>query len=205
MAHTRALEPFDLNRLGTRGTTVPVVPRLVTTDSGAGDFALAADGTLVYVDAPAGLTGTARRLVWVDRAGHEEPFAAPPRAYVYPQLSPDGTRVALDIRDQEQDLWTWDLRRSTLTRLTFEPGQDGNPVWTPDGQRIIFNSDRAGGQLNAWWQAADGTGAAERLTTSSNPQFPTAIAPDGTAVIFAEETPTMGRDLMRSHSMAAAA
>ena len=188
---------FDLNRLETRGTTVPVVPRLVTTDFGAGDFALAADGTLVYVDAPAGLPGTARRLVWVDRAGHEEPFAAPPRAYVYPQLSPDGTRVALDIRDQEQDPWTWDLRRSTLTRLTFEPGQDGNPVWTPDGQRIIFNSNRAGGVLNVWWQAADGTGAAERLTTSSNAQFTTAIAPDGTAVIFTEETPTMGRDLMR--------
>jgi serine/threonine-protein kinase len=189
--------PFDLNRLETRGTTVSVVPRLVTTNSGAGDFALAADGTLVYVDAPAGLTGTARRLVWVDRAGHEEPIAAPLRAYVYPQLSPDGTRVALDIRDQEQGLWTWDLRRSTLTRLTFEPGGDGNPVWTPDGQRIIFNSDRAGGPPNAWWQAADGTGAAERLTTSSNAQFPTAVAPDGTAVILAEETPTMGRDLMR--------
>ena len=188
---------FDLNRLETGGTTVPVVPRLVMTDSGAGDFAVATDGTLVYVDAPGGLAGAARTLVWVDRAGHEEPIAAPPRGYLYPQLSPDGTRVALDIRDQENDLWSWDLRRATLTRLTSEPGLDSNPVWTPDGRRIIFNSDRAGGQLNLWWQAADGTGAAERLTTSSNPQFPTGIAPDGTAVIFDEETPTMGRDLLR--------
>ena len=54
-----------------------------------------------------------------------------------------------------------------------------------------------GGQLNLWWQAADGTGAAERLTTSSNAQFLTGITPDGTAVVFHEATPTMGRDLLQ--------
>jgi hypothetical protein len=44
--------------------------------------------------------------MWVDRKGHEDPIsAAPPRAYLYPRLSPDGTRVALDIRDQENDIW----------------------------------------------------------------------------------------------------
>ena len=197
VAGTLRAIPFDLNRLETRGTTVAVVPRVVTKDSGAGDFAVAADGTLVYVDAPAGLSGTARTLVWVDRTGHEEPIAAPPRAYMYPKLSPDGTRVALDIRDQEQDLWSWDLRRATLTRLTFELGGDGLPVWTPDSQRIIFSSDRAGGVTNVWWQAADGTGAAERLTTSSNHQWTTGIAPDGSAVVFTQEAPTMGRDLLR--------
>jgi hypothetical protein len=58
-------------------------------------------------------------LVWVDREGHEVPLKAPARAYFYPRLSPDGTRVALDIRDQENDLWMWDLARETLTRLTF--------------------------------------------------------------------------------------
>ena len=76
------------------------------------------------------------------------------------------------------------------------PGQDCFPVWTPDGRRIIFSSNR-GGQLNLWWQAADGTGAAERLTTSSNAQFVTGITPDGTAVVFNEATPTMGRDLLQ--------
>ena len=99
----------------------------------------------MYVDAPAGLAGTGRTLVWVDRAGKEEPLAAPPRAYLQPRLSPDGTRVAVFSADQEQDLWSWDLRRATLTRLTFEPGADAFPVWTPDGRRIIFASDRAGG------------------------------------------------------------
>jgi len=181
--------PFDLNRLETRGTAVPVAPRLVTTPQGAGDFAVATDGTLVYVDAPAGSTATARTLVWVDRVGHEETIAAPPRAYLYPRLSPDGTRIAVYCADQEQDIWIWDLRRTTLTRLTSEPGLDQNPVWTPDGRRIIFTSDRAGGARNLWWQAADGTGAAERLTTSSNSQFPTGIAPDGTSVVLHENKP----------------
>ena len=113
--------PFDLDRLETRGTAVPVVPRLVTTGFGAGDFAVATDGTLVYVDAPAGLAGTGRTLVWVDRMGKEEPIAAPPRGYLHPRLSPDGTRVAVSVA-VEQDLWIWDLRRATLTRLTFERG-----------------------------------------------------------------------------------
>ena len=187
--------PFDLNRLETHGTAVPVLPRLVTTPYGAGDFAVATDGTLVYVDVPGRLAANARTLVWVDRTGKEEPVAAPPRAYLHPRLSPDGTRVALSISDQENDLWIWDLRRATLTRLTLDPGLDWFPVWTPDGRRIIFSSNR-GGEFNLWWQAADGTGAAERLTTSSHAQFPTGITPDGTAVVFFDAT-TMAPDLLQ--------
>ena len=113
-----------------------------------------------------------------------------------PRLSPDGTRVAVSSGDQEIDLWIWDLGRATLTRLALDPGRDRFPVWTPDGRRIIFTSDRGGG-LNVWWQAADGAGAAERLTTSSNGQFATGITPAGTAIVFNEATPTMGRDLLQ--------
>ena len=188
--------PFDPTRLETHGTAVPVLPRLATTSTGAGDFAVATDGTLVYVDAPGSLAANARTLVWVDRTGNEAPVAAPPRAYGQPRLSPDGTRVALASIDQENDLWIWDLRRATLTRLTLDPGQDWFPAWMPDGRRIVFSSDR-GGQFNLWWQVADGTGVAERLTTSGNGQFPTGITPDGTAVVFFETTPTMGRDLLQ--------
>ena len=188
--------PFDPNRLETKGTAVPVLQQLVTAGNGAGDFAVAADGTLVYVDVPGSLVGNARTLVWVDRTSKEEPLAAPPRLYIQSRLSPDGTRVALASIDQENDLWIWDLRRATLTRLTLDPGEDWFPVWTPDGRRIIFSSNRSG-QANLWWQAADGTGAAERLTTGSNPQLATGITPAGTAVVFQERTPTMGRDLLQ--------
>jgi len=189
--------PFDPDRLETHGTAVTVLPRLAVTGNGAGDFAVAADGTLVHVDAPGNFAANARTLVWVDRSGKEEPVAAPPRAYEHPRLSPDGTRVALFSGDQENDIWTWDLGRATLTRLTLDPGQDNFPLWTPDGRRIIFSSNRGLGQPNLWWQAADGTGAAERLTTSSHAQFLTGITPDGTAAVYNETTATMGRDLLQ--------
>ena len=96
--------------------------------------------------------------------------------------------------DQEHDLWLWDLARATLTRLTFEPGTDYIPVWTPDGQRLLFSSDRAGAQ-NLYVQAADGTGSATRLTESANQQIPTGTTADGTRVVFQELTPTRQRDL----------
>jgi serine/threonine-protein kinase len=186
--------PFDPSLLETHGTAVPVLARLVTTGNGVGEFAVATDGTLVYVDAPGSLAE--RTLVWVDRTGKEEPIAAPPRTYAQPRLSPDGTRVALYIIGQESDLWIWDLRRAALTRLTLDPGLDWFHAWTPDSRRIVFSSNR-GGALNLWWQAVDSTGAAERLTTSSNNQFATGITSDGTAVVFDEQTPTMRRDLMQ--------
>jgi Tol biopolymer transport system component len=188
---------FDPNRLETRGTAVPVLSRLFVTGTGAGDFAMATDGTLVYVDEPGGLGANARTLVWVDRTGKEEPVAAPPRAYEHPRLSPDGTRLALASNDQEKDIWIWDLGRATLTRLTLDPGQDQFPVWTPNGRRIIFSSNRDVGVPNLWWQAADGTGAAERLATSGDAQFLNAITPDGTVAVFNQPTPRMGRDLLQ--------
>ena len=149
---------------------------------------MAADGTLV-LDAPASFT--AKRGRSCGSTDGEEPAAAP-RAYTPPL--PDGTRVALG--SDQRGPWIWDLRRATLTRLTLDPSTDGYPLWTPDGQRIIFSSNR-GGAMNLWWQAADGTGAAERLTASSNGQFPTGMTPDGTAVMFNEQTHAMGRDLMQ--------
>jgi len=176
---------FDLKRLETAGTPVPVVPEVATTTQGGADFDVARNGTLVYL--PGGVAATARTLVWLDRQGREEAIKAPPRAYTYTHLSPDGTRVALDIRDQESDIWVWDLARETLTRLTFAPGLDRSTVWTPDSRRVIFGSDRSGA-LNLYWQAADNTGMVERLTTSPNVHVPTGISPDGTRLVFEEQT-----------------
>jgi len=78
----------------------------------------------------------------VDRQGREVPLAAPPRAYSYPRLSPDGAQVAVDIRNDDREILVWHIARSTLTRLTFNPGFDRFPVWSPDGRRIAFNSVR---------------------------------------------------------------
>ena len=125
--------------------------------------------------------------MWVDRQGREEPIKAiPPRPYIPPRLSPDGTRVALDIRDQENDIWVWEFARETLTRVTFDPGVDQAPAWTPDGLRLVFSSQAGGSAGSLFWQAADGTGTPERLTRSPNVQRPSAVSPDGTRVLFGE-------------------
>lgn len=98
--------------------------------------------------------------------------------------------------DQESDLWVWDLGRTTLTRATFDAALDSYPVWTPDGRRLIFSSERAGTR-NLFSQAADGTGAVERLTEIPNVQNLTAVSPDGRRLIFTETAPKTGEDVMQ--------
>jgi Tol biopolymer transport system component len=189
---------FDLARLEPRGTSVPVVPDVVTTANGGVDAVVAGDGTLAYVSGGGGVAGAGalRTLVWVDRQGHETPIPAPPRAYVFPRLSPDGTRIAVFASDQESDIWVWDLGRTTLIPVTFGPFIDTYPVWTPDGRRLIFSSDRAG-ERNLFWQAADNTGAVERLTDSPSSQNATAVSPDGARLIFTETARKTGEDVMQ--------
>ena len=193
VAGTLRAVPFDLARLETRGTPVTVVPDVVTTINGGMNAVVAADGTLAYVLGT--VEGTPRTLVWVDRQGHETPIPAPPRPYLLPALSPDGTRVAVFVNDQQRDLWLWDLRRTTLTRLTSTTGVDVVQVWTPDSRRLIFTSERAGVR-NLFWQAADGAGAVERLTESPDTQYPTGVSPDGRRLIFTDESPTAANDVM---------
>jgi eukaryotic-like serine/threonine-protein kinase len=185
---------FDFASRQVRGTPVTVVPDVVTSSNGGLDVVVARDGTMAYLSV-GGVAGTARTLVWVDRQGRETPIGAPPRPYFLPALSPDGTRVAVFANDQEGDIWLWDLNRTTLTRFTAVPGRDNLQVWTPDGRRVIFSSERAGGR-NLFWQAADGTGAAERLLESPNTQYPMAVSPDGRRLIFSNETAQTGVDLM---------
>ncbi len=184
--------PFDLARQETRGPSVTVVPDVVTTFNGGVDAAVAANGTLVYVP---GSERTPRTLAWVDRQGRETPIAAPPRPYLLPALSPDGTRVMVFGNDLEYDLWLWDFGRTTLTRLTLTPGVDGIGVWTPDSRRVIFASERTGVR-NLFSVAADGSGAVERLTESPNTQYPSAVSPDGRYVIFTELAPSTADDVM---------
>ncbi len=72
--------------------------------------------------------------------------------------------MALDIRDQETDIWVWDFARETLERVTTDPGVDEAPVWMPDGRRVVFSSQAGAGAGTLFWQAADGTGTAELLS-----------------------------------------
>jgi hypothetical protein len=175
---------FDPSRLEVLSDPVPVVERVMTTVQG--EFALSRTGSLVYVPGNVG-AGPPRSLVWINRQGKEEPVDAPPRVYTVARISPDGTRVALEIRDQEYNIWIWDLARRTLTRLTDGHSLDMSPVWTPDSARIIFRS-APDGIGNLYWRAANNTGAVERLTMSLNIQVPTSISPDRTRLVFTETT-----------------
>ena len=169
--------PFDLARLETRGPSVSVIDDVVTSGSGGVDAVVAGDGTLAFVSA-VGVSRTPRTLVWVDRQGHETPIAAPARPYLLPALSPDGTRLVVFANDQELDLWICDMARTTLTRLTLTAGFDVVPVWTPDGRRVVFTSERSGVR-NVYWQPLT-VRRVERLTDSPNTQYPTGTSPDGT-------------------------
>jgi serine/threonine-protein kinase len=189
---------FDPFRLEVVGDPVPVVEQVTTMQTGATDFRVSRQGTLVYVPGGSESINSARSLAWVTRDGHEEPIAAPPRAYAALRLSPDETQVALDVRDQQNDIWVWNFQRQTLAPLTFDPAVDIGPVWTPDGKRIAFASARTS-QTNLYWQASDGTGSVERLTESANIQVPSSFTPDGKSLVVQETGGKTGGDLMLFH------
>jgi serine/threonine-protein kinase len=139
-----------------------------------------------------------RTLVWVDRVGNEEPVEAPPRFYRGVDLSPDGTRVAFDAPDPngEADIWILDLTREPVTqqRFTFDPRLFYQAVWTPDGQRVVFNSE-GGGTWNLSSKAANGTGSVESLHTSKSPLVASTWSADGRSLIFMGYTDQSGSDI----------
>jgi serine/threonine-protein kinase len=188
---------FDPRRLEVLSDPVPVVEHVAAVGNGAAEFSVSRAGALVYVPGGLDSQGTVRSLVWIDRKGHEEPIkAAPPRAYFDLRLSPDGTRVALEILDQGNDIWIWHLARETLTPLTLDPARDAFPVWTPDSARVVFASGRDGiANLNLYWQAADGTGQVERLTTADHSQTAMSFSPDSASLLVRENNSATNDDI----------
>jgi eukaryotic-like serine/threonine-protein kinase len=184
---------FDPQRLAVTGAATPVVGGVLQSPTtGAAQYSISAAGSLVYV--PGGIQGTQSRLAWVSRNGTEQVLAAPPHSYRFPRLSPDGRRVAVSIIEQESQTWLYDLSRETLSRFTFEGSQNYNPVWTPDGKRVAFESNNSG-PLNIFWQLADGSGGLERLTTSPYINAPVSWSPDGHLLAFGEINTTTGQNM----------
>ena len=188
---------FDLDRLEvTDPNPVQVLAGVVTKASGAADFDLARDGSLVYV-AGQGAARIASTLVWVDRHGDEVPLDLPARGYQVPRVSPDGTRLVVTIDDPENaDVWISAVTRGTLAKLTTDRALDLNGIWTPDGERVVFYS-RRGGARGLFWVAADGSGEVESLITLDDAQFlrPYGWTPDGNTLVFDYVTPNTGTDI----------
>ena len=179
--------PFDVDRLEMTGPAVPVVEDARSNaNSGGAQFDVSTTGTLVYAAGDTLFDNSPMK--WLDRAGTLSVLRSAPSNWSNPAFSPDGRSVAVDIHDGTQtDIWIYDWERDTLSRRTFDTADDARPVWSPDGTRIAFASRRGGSSaFNLYWQRADGTGEAERLTTSTNGQWPTSFHPDGRTLAFLE-------------------
>ena len=189
--------PIDLGRLELTGPPTPVLEGVTsnTRMSGGAQFAYSERGTLVFL--PGASVETDAPIEWMDKDGKTEPLRAVAGKYFNVRFSPDGQRLALDLGDNtESDVWVYEWGLDTMSRLTFDPGRDERPVWTPDGSRIAFSSTRADQATpNLYWQRADGTGESERLTEGKSPQNPTSWHPGGKFLAFNEDKSQGNRDI----------
>ncbi len=189
---------FDPDTLETSGTAVSLEQGLAragfTVINDTANYGMSEDGSLVYRVGRGSIRQ--RILVWVDSEGNETPVGAPIDDYRWTSVSPDGSRVALTISDGTQiDIYIWNFARQTMTRLTFDEANDGSPIWTPNGEQIIFRSLRDGSG-NIYRRRADGTGTVEQLTEGTGNRFPQSLSSDGATLAFAQTGGTTGNDIL---------
>ena len=179
--------PFDLDTLSVAGNPVPLIEGVAVKPSGAASFSISDHGHLVWVPDTAAVTGQ-RSLVWVDLSGQREEIDLPLADYRGPRVSPDGARAAVEIPDVETNLlWIWiaDTTRGTLSRLTETETGGFSPIWTPDGQAIVFPAVSPDGRA-FYRRLADGTGETEHLATIEEATFISTLSwsPDGDSLVF---------------------
>ena len=181
--------PLDVRRLTLIGPPARALGGVSASVDGASQFSVSRTGAISYLPAR---VESARRLGVVEGSDFT-PLAAPVHGYVTPRLSPNGRRLLVGVADRSEHVWSYDMATGSLTQLTFD-GANRAPIWTADGQRVTFASNRSGA-LNLFVAPADGSGAAERLTTSDFLQLPGSWSPDGSVLAFMEQHPDSGRDI----------
>jgi Tol biopolymer transport system component len=192
--------PFDPAQSKMTGPAVAVLPGVMQvlrlrsgqTTNLVPQVSFSNAGTMAYV--PASPRPHQNALVWVSRDGVEHPTGASGGAYYQPRLAPDGTRVAVTVGGEDHDdVWLYELARQTWSRVTSEANA-GFPLWTSDGRRLVYVSDRAGRE-NMYWKPLDGSAAEERLLTSERSTFPFSWSPGG-ELAFVRVNPDSLQDIL---------
>jgi eukaryotic-like serine/threonine-protein kinase len=174
---------LDPNALELRGDPFPVAES-VQFDANffAGPFSVSQNGILAYRVGVA----SRRALLVVDERGEVLKELGPPAQYERANVSPDGRRVAVTLVDEgsgNEDIWVFDVERGTKTRISFGETPDRNPIWSPDGTRIAWQSG-ASGNGDIYVRSASGSGAEEVLHTSPALDDPEDWSPDGRFIAF---------------------
>ncbi len=178
-------QPFDLRNFSVTGDAVPIAEHIALNGGlSAALFSASDNGVLAYEIGASQITGW--DLVWYDRSGKRLATVGT-NFFQTPTLSPDGTKVAAGITDMRfgtSDIWFFDLVRGTKTRLTFDPSSELYPVWMPDGQSIIFSSNKTG-TAHIYRMPIQGTGATETLlATDGAYELPQSVCRDGRYLLY---------------------
>jgi eukaryotic-like serine/threonine-protein kinase len=182
---TLMAQPFDARRLVLNGEAFPIVEEILrsATSPPYGVFSASENGVLAY---QTGTSATGYQLMWFDRTGKQVGVLGDPAAYGDVVLSPDGKRVSVTIQDQVgkgMDVWLYDVARGLRTRFTFDPANALTSIWSPDGSRIVFNSNRKG-HLDLYQKASSGAGTEEVLLEDNLSKYPVSWSPDGRFILY---------------------
>ena len=183
---TLMAQPFDAAARRLTGEPFPVAVEISTEGSRYVSFSVAPGGALVYAH---GKLGAASVLRWFDRSGKSLGELGETAAYQQVALSRDERHVAATIatgNPPNVDVFTIDVGRNVASRLTFSPGFDGYPVWSPDSRRVAYVSGRPSGDSGLYSRDAAGNGDETMLlkATAINVSIPTSWSPDGRLILF---------------------
>ncbi len=190
---TLLAQRLDAERGALTGEAFPVAEK-VGSDSrvARGRYSVAGTGLLAYSSGG----GATSQFTWMDRAGAIlETVGEPVDDFNRVALSPDEKQVAYrSLSGSNIDIWVRDLARGLATRFTFHPASDSNPIWSPDGSRIAFQSNREG-QFDLYMKNTSGAGQEELLLKSASSKWPSSWSADGRLLLYYEADPKTKADL----------
>jgi eukaryotic-like serine/threonine-protein kinase len=192
---TLMTQEFDPDRLELRGDPFPVAEQVgIGGTPGLASFSASENGVLAYRLGGGG--GNWTQFSIVDRTGKFIESLGAPASYRNAVISPDQQLIAFNRTDPDDlDLWVQDLVRGTTSRFTFDPGIDDFPLWSPDGTRIVFSSNRDGGVFNLYEKPSGGTGQEQLLLKTAQSKMATDWSRDGHYIIYSEADPKTGTDI----------